>query len=99
LGLTLFLISINDLFSSSSLFKLMFAVDTAGLARNTNLKGQSNEIFLLPIFFTKRIVLVSVDMPKSDFEICQILVELFILKFSTNLLPAVNDSGESKIEP
>jgi hypothetical protein len=38
-------------------------------------------------------------MPKSDFEICRILVELFVLELSKNRLPAVNDNGESKTEP
>jgi hypothetical protein len=35
-------------------------------------------------------------MPKSDFEICRILVELFVLKLSINRFPAFNDSVESK---
>ncbi len=60
------------------------------------LRGQSNEIFRPPFFFTKRLVLVSIDMPKSDFEFCQIFVELFVLKISKYCLPAVTDSGESK---
>jgi hypothetical protein len=63
------------------------------------LKGQSNEIFRLQFFFTKRLVLVSIDMPKSDFEFCQIFVELFVLKMSKYRLPAVTDSRESKIQP
>jgi hypothetical protein len=40
--------------------------------------------------------MVSIDMPKIDFEICRILVELFVLKLSKKQLSAVNDSGESK---
>jgi hypothetical protein len=47
------------------------------------LKGQSNEIFLLP-FFIKRIVLVLIDIPKSDFELCRIFKHLFVLKISKN---------------
>jgi hypothetical protein len=47
-----------------------------------DLKGQANEIFRLQFFFTKRLVVVSIDMPKSEFEFCQIFVELFILKIS-----------------
>ncbi len=62
------------------------------------LKGQSNEIFYSR-FFTKLIILVSINMPKSDFEICRILVELFVLELSKNRLPAVDDCGESKTEP
>jgi hypothetical protein len=59
--------------------------------QNSNIvKGQSNEIFDSR-FFTKRIILVSIDMRKSDFKICQILVEFFVLKLSKNRLPAVND--------
>jgi hypothetical protein len=46
------------------------------------LKGQSKEIFQLQFFFTKRLVLVSKDLPKSDFEFCQIFVELFVLTIS-----------------
>jgi hypothetical protein len=47
------------------------------------LKGQSNEIFWL-LFFIKMIILVSIDLPKSDFEIFRILVELFVHKLSKN---------------
>jgi hypothetical protein len=36
-------------------------------------------------------------MPNSDFKICRIFLELFVLKLSKNQLPAVNDSGESKL--
>jgi hypothetical protein len=35
--------------------------------------------FLLP-FFNKQPILVSIDMPKSDFEFSRIFVELFVLK-------------------
>jgi hypothetical protein len=35
-------------------------------------------------------------MLKSDFKICQIFAELFVLKLSKNQLPAVNYSEESK---
>ncbi len=44
------------------------------------LKGTVQRDFFTPVFFTKRIILVSRDMPKSDFEICRILVELFELE-------------------
>jgi hypothetical protein len=62
-------------------------------------KRDSPTRFFTPVFFTKRIIQVSIGMPKSDFKICRILVELFVLKLSKNRLPAVNDSGESKTEP
>ncbi len=58
------------------------------------LKGTVQRDFSTPVFFTKRLVLVSIDMPKSDFEFCQIFVELFVLKISKYRLPAVTDSGE-----
>jgi hypothetical protein len=50
-------------------------------------------------FFIKRLVLVSIDMPNSDFEMFFKFSWLFVLKLSKNLLPAVNEMGESKIEP
>jgi hypothetical protein len=58
-----------------------FADQSSDLSTNDhNLKGQSNEIFLTPVFFTKRLILVSIDMPQSNFEIFRILTELFVLK-------------------
>jgi hypothetical protein len=39
------------------------------------------------------------DMPIRDFDFCRIFVELFRFEISKNRLPAINDSGESKIEP
>jgi hypothetical protein len=62
-------------------------------------KGTVQRDFSTPVFFTKRLVLVSIDMPKSNFEFCRIFVELFVLKISKYRLPAVTDSGESKIQP
>jgi hypothetical protein len=32
------------------------------------------------VFFLKLLILVSIDMPKTDFEFYQILVKLFVLK-------------------
>jgi hypothetical protein len=46
------------------------------------IKGTVQQIFRLQFFFTKRLVLVSIDTPKSDFEFCKIFVELFVLKIS-----------------
>jgi hypothetical protein len=63
------------------------------------LKGTVQRDFLTPVFFTKRLILVSIDMPPSDFEIFRILRELFVLKLLKNRLPAVNYSEESKTEP
>ncbi len=63
------------------------------------LKGTVQWDFSIPVFFTKRLFLVSIDLPKSDFEFCQIFVELFVLTISKYWLPAVTDSGESKIQP
>jgi hypothetical protein len=62
-------------------------------------KGTVQRDFLTPVFFTKRLILVSIDMLKSNFEICRIFAELFVLKLSKNRLPAVNYSEESKTEP
>jgi hypothetical protein len=62
-------------------------------------KGTVQRDFLTPIFFTKRLILVSIDMPQSNFEIFRILTELFVLKLFKNRLPAVNYSEESKTEP
>jgi hypothetical protein len=53
-----------------------------GEAQQTLLKGTVQRDFSTPVFFTKRLVLVSIDMPRSDFEFCQIFVELFVLKIS-----------------
>jgi hypothetical protein len=67
---------------------------------NFSIKGTVQRDFSTPVFFlTKRLVLVSIDMPKSDFEFCQIFVELFGLKISKYSLPAVTDSRESKNQP
>ncbi len=63
------------------------------------LKGTVQRDFLTPVFFTKRLVLVSIDMPRSDFEIFRIFAELFVLKLLKNQLPAFNYSEESKTEP
>jgi hypothetical protein len=63
------------------------------------LKGTVQQDFLTPVFFTKRLILVSIDMPQSDFKIFRILMELFVLKLLKNQLPAVNYSEESKTEP
>ena len=68
-------------------------------SENVDIKGTVQRDFSTPFFFTKRLVLVSIDMPKSDFEFCQIFVELFVLKISKYRLPAVTDNGESKIQP
>jgi hypothetical protein len=58
------------------------------------LKGQSNEIFRLP-FFIKRLILVSIAI--SNFvEFSWIYL---YLKYLKNWLPAVIESGESKIKP
>ena len=43
-------------------------------------KGTVQRDFLTPVFFTKRLILVSIDMPQSDFEIFRIFAELFELK-------------------
>ncbi len=48
----------------------------------TKIKGTVQRDFSTPIFFTKRLVLVSIDIPKSDFEFCQIFMELFVLEIS-----------------
>jgi hypothetical protein len=66
---------------------------------NQFLKGTVQRDFLTPVFFTKRLILVSIDMPQSDFEIFRILTELFVLKLLKNQLPAINYSEESKTEP
>jgi hypothetical protein len=50
------------------------------MASKLSLKGTVQRDFLTPVFFTKRFILVSIDMPKSDFEICRIFAELFVLK-------------------
>jgi hypothetical protein len=50
-------------------------------------------------FFIKRLILVPIDTPKSDFGFCRIFVELFVFEIPRNRLPAIIDSGESKIEP
>jgi hypothetical protein len=63
------------------------------------IKGTVQREFSTPDFFTEQLALVSIDIPKSDFEFCQIFMELFVLKISKYWLPAVTDSGESKIQP
>ncbi len=49
---------------------------------NQSIKGTVQRDFFTSVFFTKRLVVVSIDMPKSDLEFCQIFVELFVLKIS-----------------
>jgi hypothetical protein len=50
-------------------------------------------------FFIKWFILVSVGIPKIDFEFCRIFMEIFLLEIPKNQLPAVSDSGESKSQP
>jgi hypothetical protein len=54
----------------------------SGLAKkwSDKLKGTLQRDFLTPVFFTKRLILVSIDIPESDFKIFQIFVESFELK-------------------
>jgi hypothetical protein len=65
------------------------------IQKQSYLKGTVQRDFLTFVFFTKQLILVSTDMPKSDFKIFQMFAELFVLKW----LPAVNYSEESKTEP
>jgi hypothetical protein len=54
--------------------------------------------FLTPVFFMKRLTLVLIDMPRSDFEKkSQFRGVIRILNIEKSP-PAVNDSGESKTE-
>ncbi len=61
-------------------------------------KGTVLRDFLIPIFFIKGVTLVAVDMPGSNFQLHQIVVELFIFEIFNNRLTTVNDSRDSKIE-
>ncbi len=45
-----------------------------------DIKGTVQRDFLTLVFFTKWLILVSIDKPKSDFEIFRIFAELFELK-------------------
>ncbi len=66
---------------------------------NPMIKGTIQRDFSTPVFFSKRFILVSIDMPKSDFKNFQIFGELFEPNLSKNRLPAVNNDEESKTEP
>jgi hypothetical protein len=61
------------------------------------LKETVQRDFFTPVFFIKRLVLVSIDMPKSDFEIYRIFVELFVPNYQRIGLPTVNDIGSQKL--
>ncbi len=67
--------------------------------KKNQVKGTVQRDFLTTVFFTKRLILVSIDMPQSDFEIFRIFAELFVLILLKNQLLAVNYSEESKTEP
>jgi hypothetical protein len=78
-------------------------------SRSQLMMGPTRVIFLLyerdsltrffdsRFFFMKCHILVSIDMLKSDFEFCGILLELFILKILKNRLPTVTDRGSKKL--
>ncbi len=53
-----------------------------GIKLDKMLKGTVQRDYSNPVFFTKRLVVVSINIPKSDIEFCQIFVELFVLKIS-----------------
>ncbi len=65
---------------------VLISTATQGTLKSTmcsnDIKGTVQRDFSTPVFFTKRLVLVPIDMPKSNFEFCQIFVELFVLKIS-----------------
>jgi hypothetical protein len=63
---------------------------------NGNIKGTVQRDFL-PLFFLKLLTLIAVDMSRSNFEFREIFVELFVFEVSKNQLPAVKNSGESKL--
>ncbi len=52
-------------------------------------------MFLL-VFFIKQLLLVSLDMPESNFEFCKIFAKFFKFEIKKNRLPVVNDSREIK---
>jgi hypothetical protein len=60
------------------------------------LKGQYIEIFKIP-FFIKQFTLVQLDMPRIEFELCRIFVEIFVYEILKNQLHIVKE--EWKIEP
>ncbi len=51
--------------------------------KKIGLKEQS-EIFLTFVFFIKRLILVPIDMPEIDFELCRIFAEFFIFEMYKN---------------
>ncbi len=68
-------------FKGSALFVLTNDIPPSCHGEPEN-NGTVQRDFSTPIFFTKRLVLVSIDMPNSDFKFCQLFVELFVLKKS-----------------
>jgi hypothetical protein len=71
------------------IFKMLTALGSERLLKNSVktcisllyklkiLKGKVQRDFFTPVFFTKRLIPVSIDMLQSDFEIFRIFAELF----------------------
>jgi hypothetical protein len=49
------------------------------------LKGTVQRDFFTPVFFIIRILLVPLDMPRSDFEFVRIFVEIFVFEIDSPL--------------
>jgi hypothetical protein len=62
------------------------------LARRSH-KGTVQRDFLI---FIKQLILALIDMPEISLESYRISIELFLFEMLKNLLPAINDSSESK---
>jgi hypothetical protein len=55
--------------------------------RNMLFKGTVQRDFLTLVFFPKRLILVSISMTQSDFEIFRIFAEFFVLKLLKKSTP------------
>ncbi len=58
----------------------MFRCAMSPACPSSTIKGTVQRDFLTPVFFIKRLILVSKDVPESDFEVCRIFVEIIVLK-------------------
>jgi hypothetical protein len=64
-----------------------------------NIRGTVQRDFLTPVFFIIRLLLVPLDMPRSDFEFFRNFVEIFVFEIDSPLLMTVGSQKLSLRQP
>ncbi len=65
----------------------------------TTFKGTVQRDFFTPVFFIIRLLLVPLDMPRSDFEFVRIFVEIFVFEIDSPLAMTVGSQKLSLRQP